>query len=573
MRKQARANVPGMRQRTQYTCGATSLTAALRALGKDVTEDQVNDIVGAAPGRGVRWEEVLAAAQYFGCRGTLVVPAMLSQLKEWTSAGLPVLIAWNPEGRPWSHVSVVYDVDEQDNVHIMDPNIPDPAEFFRIVPRAEFFKKWGEQWGDRLIVRRPALVVELEIDEMGRQTRVASLGTTVLDNISGDKDMSNKIFPAISIEEMERRIQAKLADEKESRFPAGKPVDVAEHYREKGNLDAARKWEKYEGRVEEVADDGEDDDREARFQEGVPVDVAKHYREQGNEEAARKWEEHEGEIGNRAARFKRREPGDPPVDVPAYLRESGNPEAADEWERQNELHRDKFKNPEGESKQASAPSVEDIEEWWEYLDPSSMRRISQTIGLSTLNSRRWHAQDWERAMDYYVRVEMGDSRGYDAPRALWSPQKVAASGLYGYTKATQRDCEAAANKIYRAAEKIARSTYKRDNKVSQFLSIHQQRTESLPAGVLIHVMKDLGPKFASERTARGGLYGFSKRTVKLGLRACTDLRREVGQIAADLHQRRQDRFDRISGYLDNHCKQANCSASRLLLASFPHKKG
>lgn len=167
----ARADVPGLRQRTQYTCMATSVCAALLAHGKKgLTEDIVNDVMGASPLRGASWEQALSAIQYFGCRGTLMVPTPLGQLREWTDNALPVLIAWNPEGRKWSHASVVFDVDDV-NVHIMDPNIPDPEETVRVVPIKEFLGKWHED-AERYMVRRPALVVELEISEDGKQTRV-----------------------------------------------------------------------------------------------------------------------------------------------------------------------------------------------------------------------------------------------------------------------------------------------------------------------------------------------------------------------------------------------------------------
>lgn len=99
-----------------------------------------------------------------------MVPTPLGQLREWTDNALPVLIAWNPEGRKWSHASVVFDVDDV-NVHIMDPNIPDPEETVRVVPIKEFLGKWHED-AERYMVRRPALVVELEISEDGKQTRV-----------------------------------------------------------------------------------------------------------------------------------------------------------------------------------------------------------------------------------------------------------------------------------------------------------------------------------------------------------------------------------------------------------------
>lgn len=173
MKRQAGASVAQIRQTTQYTCCAASIASALAALGKQVTEDEVNRVLGAAPMAGASWEAMLAAVQYFGCRGTLVVPATPRMLKGWTDRGLPVIIGWNPEGRPWSHASTVFDVVEEENgelqVHVMDPNIPNPSRTTRVLHEDDFCARWSEKVSDALIVRRPAMVVELEVSRTGRQ--------------------------------------------------------------------------------------------------------------------------------------------------------------------------------------------------------------------------------------------------------------------------------------------------------------------------------------------------------------------------------------------------------------------
>jgi hypothetical protein len=183
--KTARAKVKPIRQENQYACMASSLAAAMFAHKKNVTEEEVNRVMGASPFRGASWEELLATAQYFGMRGTLVVPATLSMLKAWTDRGIPVIIAWNPEDRPWSHASVVVDVKEDNTVHVMDPNIPDPNEHFRVVSGQEFYKIWGEPLGDKMIVRRPACAIEREVSPEGRQM-VASKQSAV------DEQMMNR---------------------------------------------------------------------------------------------------------------------------------------------------------------------------------------------------------------------------------------------------------------------------------------------------------------------------------------------------------------------------------------------
>lgn len=178
MQREARAAVTPVRQRTQFSCMAASMAMCLRALGHEVTEDEVNRVMGARPMQGAAWEQALACAQHYGCRATLTMPATVEQLKAWTDAGVPVMIAWNPEGRPWSHASVVFDVDADLNVYVADPNIPNPKETVRVVSEDDFYHKWFEKFPDYL-VRRPACAIEREITVTGQQIapRTASMRT------------------------------------------------------------------------------------------------------------------------------------------------------------------------------------------------------------------------------------------------------------------------------------------------------------------------------------------------------------------------------------------------------------
>ena len=176
-RRTARADVNPVRQRTQFTCMSTSMAMCLRANGTECTEDEVNRVMGAKPMKGARWEEALACAQHYGMRATLTMPATVLQLKAWTDRGVPVMIAWNPEGRDWSHASVVFDVTEGPEgrlVHVADPNIPNPEKTVRVMPEDEFYGKWYEKWPDYL-VRRPALAIEREITVDGRQVMASRI--------------------------------------------------------------------------------------------------------------------------------------------------------------------------------------------------------------------------------------------------------------------------------------------------------------------------------------------------------------------------------------------------------------
>ena len=185
-RRTAKADVIPVRQQNQYNCVTTSLCMALRALG--VPEDEcsparVNKVVGAMPLRGAAWEPMLAAANHYGMRATLTLPSTVRQLKSWTDAGKPVVIAWNPEGREWSHASLVFDVDDDLNVHIADPNIPDPDETVRVVPKSEFYGKWYEKSPQGFLIRRPACVIEREITSDGRQVMASRREAKELDTL------------------------------------------------------------------------------------------------------------------------------------------------------------------------------------------------------------------------------------------------------------------------------------------------------------------------------------------------------------------------------------------------------
>ena len=241
--KVARAEVAQIRQTTQFTCCATSITSALHALGKPLTEDDVNKVLGAAPMAGATWEAMLATVQYFGCRGTLVVPCTPRMLKDWTDKGIPVVIAWNPEGRPWSHASTVYNVTEGPPdevpghctlegsgtglyVWVADSNIPNPSKTTRIVHEDSFCQRWGEKVSDTLIVRRPAMSIEREVTVGGRQV-MASQKTTPASRVASawltakSHDVKEKRDPSVVTIKKEDLPKNRLGPEVTTRRPGG----------------------------------------------------------------------------------------------------------------------------------------------------------------------------------------------------------------------------------------------------------------------------------------------------------------------------------------------------------------
>jgi hypothetical protein len=66
-----------------------------------------------------------------------------------------------------------------------------------------------------------------------------------------------------------------------------------------------------------------------------------------------------------------------------------------------------------------------------------------------------------------------------------------------------------------------------------------------------------------------GLYGFSEKTAKLGLDACSALHHEAGVIAADLFARKGADPVKVAGYLTANAKKGKCAFSDLLAEVAP----
>jgi hypothetical protein len=83
--------------------------------------------------------------------------------------------------------------------------------------------------------------------------------------------------------------------------------------------------------------------------------------------------------------------------------------------------------------------------------------------------------------------------------------KQARSGLYGFTKRIQADCETSVRKIQKAAANVARRAYTKSPKVAEFLSTHASRSDSLPAHILVAALGEIGPKVAAEMSKQARL--------------------------------------------------------------------
>ncbi len=630
MRKRAKAQVDPLRQRTQYTCVATSVLMALKALGKDLDEDKVNRVLGAEPKKGARWEEAIATIQYFGCRGTLTAPSTLDQIKGWTDQGLPVLIAWNPEDRPWSHASCVFHVEEgrpesipseavvQGSgeglyVWVADPNIPNPSKTYRIVHEDTFYSKWGEDWTD-FIVRRPALVVSLEVDSEGRQVMASRYGFYVVDKKKGvvlqgapdgpaaEEDLwlwidevsgeSRKTLTVMTTKEVvdkwgkikwapkRRQVMAstkapmdythelkaaKTAALDPKTLKAGDEIrDLTGKYGRKGRT----------GKVIEVKKHGNDPfvlvqwkgkrniDGIVMEQGGRPVDFLEKV-------AGRKGRRPQQNVPkkdkNGPMRIKidpTKSPGKNPFSDTDKHRRNDGPHRSDKYYRRRQKHEKPY-DREAESDSSTLANAELQSSFYKTLEGEPLQ-VSPLRTMPDYGERDFNED--RQMMDINdMLAELKDNKPKTKKKANARP----AGGLYGYTKGTQRDVMASVRKVQKSASKLARAIYAKDERTFNFLHTHAERSNSLSARILCAAMESIGPKLASTKTAGHGMYGYRLKTARLALEACVNLSQEAGSVAYDLHKRRTAKYTKITSFLKDHSKRGRCRYARILLRFYP----
>lgn len=487
--KVARAEVGPRRQPNQFCCMSTSLQMAMHAFGVEQPINHIIRVMGAEPKRGASWEQFLLASQHFGFRCVLISPGSIENLKWYTDQGIPCAISWNPEGRPWAHASLVFDVVEDeaaeqvsdragppDNrvVLVADPNNPDPVETVRAVPAGEFYKKWVEQWPDQSLVRHVMVAIFPEVTPEGEPGEVLIPFDKQAAQRGRLKTACNGACPCKHHEEA---------------MPEKNPEEavMGEFHRERLTWKSAAE-DKEASTLNQVLDtideitDGEYEVREGYSGRGMT-----------------------GRISPLA------------ITVDSHL----GPHSK-----------------EGAALEALGFTSDNTSMGWAYfLKETHLPRV-----------------------------------------AMLRTAARAPSGLYGFTKSTQRDCEAAQRKLAKVALSLAKRAFSRDEKIVPFLQTHAKRAKSQPARVLMAALREVGPKLAKEikggktaSTNEYGLYGYQARTARTGLDLCTEIRAHAGRIAANLHRRRFARYERITGFLKQHSKAGHCTYSRMLLASYPDR--
>jgi len=302
------------------------------------------------------------------------------------------------------------------------------------------------------------------------------------------------------------------------------------------------------------------------------------------------------QVDEKEGRFEEGKPADPTKNM--------SPEDAAEWKKQNDLHKDQFKAAAKKLPTQFTYTI-DMDERGEFratvYGPGGKEVLEvneETIEDGFMKNKN----DLKGLAEYLEHLGIGAKGTSVKKDAALKTAAKAPTGLYGYTKSVQSDCETCVRKLSKTAAGIAKRAYKKDEKVAEFLSTHAQQGESLPAKILVAALREIGPKVPAEepvdketstkaarleelRSKRAGLvkeaaqdkeagrqyglYGYLAKTANLGLSSCTELRENAGQLAAGLHGRRADRHEHITGFFDSHAKTAKCLHSQLLRASYP----
>lgn len=587
MEKSAKANVTPKRQRTQYSCMTTSVSMCLQALGAEhADEDTVNKTLGALPMRGACWEQALACCNHYGFRSTLIVPATLPQLKEYTDQGFPIVIAYNPEGKDWSHASVIFDIDDELNVHIADPNMADPDETVRVMSKSDFYKVWSEPYNGYTI-RKPAMIIQPEISKDGRQL-LASYFNKSKENVPMSKNASDlgKLSEELSLlsEQMimgkKKPKKSKPTTKKEKKKVTGKPPkqrDEAARFlaenrsRGLGSGSHKNKQNYSRGKSRNPKHKGKKQERQYSLQQPLQTRPDYGVRNAELEEQAMKMSELDMLAMELEARILSKEGPD------------GEKRTQKEIDKSKEDHFGKGGwKPISENKEKQGEmfvSEQEIDAVEEAL--ISMMENGEMEKMALLTSSLDNVlTNLETTLSNPTSEENGRER---------MTERTAAGGLYGFTKGVQKDCESAIRKVSKSAARIAKHLWEKDEGTCAFLNTHAKRSKSITAKVLLTAMKELGPKVATFHQLRRatyytkryqpnekmagksgyGLYGFKSKTANLGLSGCSELKTVVGEVTADLHSRRTAKRENIVGFLNEHKKVGKCVYSRLMLSAYP----
>jgi len=148
------ADVPDVRQSTDYSCGAAALQAILAHWGTSEREDRLIARLHSSPDNGINPKDIVRVAGEFGLKAELREGLSLNDLEAALKKRATIIVdlqAWrDKEDKPWTetwedgHYMVLLGMDNR-NLYFEDPSLLGSRGF---IPRQEFLDRWHDYEGE-----------------------------------------------------------------------------------------------------------------------------------------------------------------------------------------------------------------------------------------------------------------------------------------------------------------------------------------------------------------------------------------------------------------------------------------
>jgi predicted double-glycine peptidase len=154
-------DLPGRRQKTEYTCGPAALASVLAGIGIKATEQELAKEMGTSPKEGSPPQAIVKVAKAHGVHAELRVGLSMKALEALVKSGRPVIVAiqaWSKKPKDYStawndgHYVVVVGMDDK-KVMVRDPSSTPHGS----MSREDFQERWHDQDGDNVYVQGAVL--------------------------------------------------------------------------------------------------------------------------------------------------------------------------------------------------------------------------------------------------------------------------------------------------------------------------------------------------------------------------------------------------------------------------------
>lgn len=139
--------------------------------------------------------------------------------------------------------------------------------------------------------------------------------------------------------------------------------------------------------------------------------------------------------------------------------------------------------------------------------------------------------------------------------------KQSAGGMYGFTKAIQKDVEVALRRLEKKVDSLARFVESKHPEAGSFF-MDRGSNFSCPAS---QALGDRCLVFKRPSRVLSGPMGYKPSCAKASHKAICDLMMYAGEVATGLYHKNRNHLP----YLERHIKESSCPLTRLLLEAHP----